>query len=121
MNEFENIFLNNQKLPNHLKLTQNLTPNQAKNLTINGTLYVQYFNNRRSWDVEWSLLTRAEVQIILDLYNYQFENAMPLQMSIPGKSLDVFVYMTVSKDDIKYNGQYSESFSVTLEEIYAIS
>lgn len=121
INQYEEIYLNNQLIPKHLNLTQIAEPNQAKNLTINGTLYVQYFNNRRSWEISWSLLSRDEVQILLDLYYYQFENAMPLNLNIPGRDLNVFVYMNISKDDIKFNGQYSNSFSVKLDEIYAIS
>ena len=121
INEYETLYINNELLPKHLNLKQNLIPNAAKNNTINGTLYVQYFNNRRTWEVSWSLLTREEVQQILDLYYSQFATAIPLTLNIPGVQLTVYVYMEVSPDDIKYNGQYSNEFSVALEEIYAIS
>lgn len=121
INEYETLYINNELLPKHLTLKQNLIPNAAKNNTINGTLYVQYFNNRRTWEVTWSLLTREEVQQILDLYYSQFSTAIPLTLNIPGSGLTVSVYMEVSPDDIKYNGQYSDQFSILLQEIYAIS
>lgn len=120
-NEYEALYLDNTLLPKHLDLTSTPVANAAKNRTINGTLYVDFQNNLRSWEVKWGMLTRAEVDAILAKYYLQFSEGRMLNFAIPGKGISTSVYVNVSPDSIKYNGQYSNDFTVVLEEAFAIS
>lgn len=121
VNEYGEIYLNSTLLPDYIDIALERSPNASSNVTLGGTLFVDYVNNRRVWTIQWQLLTREQVQIIIDLYNSQYSTGTNLVMEIPQLGTITDVYMTISTDQIKYNGQYSESFSAVIQEIYAVS
>ena len=57
MNDYETMYLDNYLLPNYGKLVEKTQPNVAKNYTLDGTLFVDYYANRRTWVISWELLT----------------------------------------------------------------
>ncbi len=120
-NVYDGIYLNGTQLPQYLELKTAPVSNAAKNYSLNGTLYIDYMNNRRVWEVKWGLLTRDQVQVLINLYYAQYSTSTPISLGIPGLNLTANVYMVMSPDQIKYNGQYSENFTVVLEEFLAIS
>lgn len=121
VNEYGEIYLNSTLLPDYIDIALERSPNASSNVTLGGTLFVDYVNNRRVWTIQWQLLTREQVQVIIDLYNSQYSTGTNLVMQIPNLGTVTDVYMTISTDQIKYNGQYSESFSAVIQEIYAVS
>jgi len=121
VNEYGEIYLNGTLLPDYIDISLERSPNASSNVTLDGTLFVDYVNNRRVWTIQWQLLTRDQVQVIVDLYNSQYSTGTNLVMQIPNLCTTTDVYMTISTDQIKYNGQYSESFSAVIQEIYAVS
>lgn len=121
VNEYGEIYLNGTLLPDYIDISLERSPNASSNVTLDGTLFVDYVNNRRVWTIQWQLLTRDQVQVIVDLYNSQYSTGTNLVMQIPNLGTTTDIYMTISTDQIKYNGQYSESFSAVIQEIYAVS
>ena len=121
INEYGEIYLNSTLLPDYIDIALERSPNASSNVTLGGTLFVDYVNNRRVWTIQWQLLTRDQVQVIIDLYNLQYSTGTNLIMQIPNLGTTTDVYMTISTDQIKYNGQYSDSFSAVIQEIYAVS
>ena len=121
MNEYETIYLDGYLLPLYGELKEVTKPNAARNVALDGSLYVDFYNNRRSWRISWGLLTIAEYQAIRDKYDKQYSEQTMLVLDITGKGIYVRVYLTIDDKQIKYNGQYVEGFSIVLEEQYAIS
>lgn len=121
VNEYGEIYMNGILLPNYIDIALERSPNATSNITLDGTLFVDYVNNRRVWNIQWQLLTREQVQVIIDLYNSQFTTGNNLAMEVANLGITTDVYMTISVDQIKYNGQYSDSFSAVIQEIYAVS
>lgn len=121
VNEYGEIYMNGILLPDYIDIALERQPNATSNVTLDGTLFVDYVNNRRVWNIQWQLLTRDQVQVIIDLYNSQFNTGNNIVMEVANLGIRIDVYLTISADQIKYNGQYSDSFSAVVQEIYAVS
>lgn len=120
-NKYETIYLDGLLLPDYGELKEVTTPNIAKNITLDGSLYVDYFNNRRSWEITWNFLNPDEYDAILAKYNKQFSQDTMLMLVVNNRNLFVPCFMSISDKKPKYNGQRIVDFSITLEEQYAIS
>lgn len=118
MNNFETITIDGLTLPNWNTLRETTQPNAPKKQSLDGTLYVDFFNNRRSWFIQWDLLTVEQYDQIRAKYDKQFDTGM-LAVTIDG--LTVLMYININDKNIKYNGRYVENFGITLEEQHAIS
>jgi len=121
VNEYGEIYMNGILLPDYIDIALERQPNATSNVTLDGTLFVDYVNNRRVWNIQWQLLTRDQVQVIIDLYKSQFNTGNNIVMEVANLGIRIDVYLTISADQIKYNGQYSDSFSAVIQEIYAVS
>lgn len=120
-NKYATMYLDTLRLPDYGELKEITQPNAAKNYALDGSLYVDFYNNRRSWQITWKLLTVADYDLIRAKYDKQFSTQQMLQFIVDGLNLFVPVYISINEKSIKYNGQLIEGFSITLEEQYAIS
>lgn len=120
-NNYDPIYLDGQALPLYGNLREITTPMAAENITLDGTLYVDYQNHRRSWEIGWNYLTQAQYDQIRSAFNKQYSEQRMLQFYVPGLDIDVFVHIKIEDKEIKYNGQLVQDFKITLEEQDAIS
>lgn len=96
-------------------------PNAAKNITLDGTMYVDFYNNRRKWEIKWDYLTPAEYNSIRALYDEQFSNEAFTYFGVPELGINVPVYINIVEVNRRWNGSLIQGFAVVLEEQYAIS
>lgn len=120
-NQYGTMYLGGLRLPNYATLKEITEPNVAKNVTLDGSLYVDFYNNRRKWEISWKLLKAAEYDAIRAKYNLQFSSQTMLQFVVDPLGLFVPVFISINEKNIKWNGQLIEGFTITLEEQYAIS
>jgi len=115
------VYLGGVALPLYASIVDTTEPNLSKNLTLDGTLVIDYYNNRRSWTITWNYLTAAQHDSIRVLYDNQFlSNVMPT-FWIPSVNLAVPVFINIVDKDIKWNGSMVENFTIVLQEGYGIS
>lgn len=120
-NQYGTMYLGGLRLPDYATLKEITEPNVAKNVTLDGSLYVDFYNNRRKWEISWKLLKAAEYDAIRAKYNLQFSSQTMLQFVVDPLGLFVPVFISINEKNIKWNGQLVEGFIITLEEQYAIS
>ena len=120
-NQYGTMYLDGLRLPDYATLREITEPNIAKNVTLDGSLYVDFYNNRRKWELSWKLLKASEYDSIRAKYNLQFSSQTMLQFVVDPLGLFVPVFISITDKNIKWNGQLIEGFSITLEEQYAIS
>lgn len=121
MNEYETIYLDNMLLPDYAELIEIPQPNATRNETLDGSLYVDFMNNRRKWQISWNLLSSAEYQNIRAKYDKQFSEQRMLTLSIPAINVYTNVYISINEKRIKYNGQYVKDCTIILEEQSPVS
>lgn len=121
VNKYGTMYLDTLRLPDYGELKEVTQPNVAKNITLDGSLYVDFYNNRRSWQISWKYLKPSEYDAIRAKYDKQFTNQTMLQFAVDPLGLFVPVFISINDKNIKWNGQLIEGFSITLEEQYAIS
>lgn len=121
VNQYGTMYLDGLRLPDYGALKEIINPNIAKNVTLDGSLYVDFYNNRRSWEISWKYLKPAEYNAIRAKYDRQFSQQTMLQFVVDPLGLFVPVYISINEKNIKWNGQLIEGFTITLEEQYAIS
>lgn len=120
-NKYATIYLDGMLLPDYGDIREIIDPNVAKNYPLDGSLYVDYYNNRRSWEIKWNYLTPAEYDSIRAKYDKQFTNDTMLMLVVNDMGLYVPCFMSISDKKPKWNGQRIQDFSIMLEEQYAIS
>lgn len=120
-NKYETIYLDGVLLPDYGDIIEVINENIGKNYTLDGSLYVDYYNNRRSWQIKWNMLTPDEYDTIRALYDKQFAQDTMLMLVVNNMNLFVPCFMTISDKKPKHNGQRIQDFSILLEEQYAIS
>lgn len=121
VNKYGTMYLDGFRLPNYGALKEVVDPNIARNTTLDGSLYVDFYNNRRRWEISWNYLKPDEYNGLRAAYDKQFSQQTMLQFIVDPLGLFVPVFMTINEKNIKWNGQLIEGFSITLEEQYAIS
>ena len=115
------VYLGGIALPLYAEIIDTTEPNLAKNISLDGTLNIDYVNNRRSWTIKWNYITSAEYDTIRNLYDNQFlANRMP-DFYIPSANFAVPVFINIKDKNIKWNGRMVENFQITLEEGYGVS
>lgn len=121
MNDYQTLYLDGLLLPHYSGFEEVTEPNASKNYTLDGSLKVDFRNNRRMWQISWKLLTIAEYEALRAKYDKQYNEQTFLTFHINDISLWTPVYMSIPTIKIKHNGQYVEGFSIMLEEREAIS
>lgn len=121
VNQYGTLYLDELLLPDYGSMREITQPNVSKNVTLNGELYVDFYNNRRAWEIRWNYLTVEQYEAIRAKYDKQFEQQEMLMFVVNNLNIFVPVYININDKNIKWNGQLIEGFAITLEEQYAIS
>ena len=104
-------------LPNYTELKNIETPNASENITLDGTLYVDFVNRRRGWKISWNLMDIARYNEIKALYNLQFSSGAFNNLTISDLGITALpVYMKINEKNIKYNASSVEGFELELLE-----
>lgn len=109
------------ELPLYKSLKEIVDPNEADNVTLDGTLYTDFVNNRRSWNVGWEKLKAADYNTIRALYNEQYQYEAYHTFELPEYGITAAMKINISDRNIRLNGEIMEGVSITLKEQYAIS
>ena len=117
------LYLGALTLPNYANegFKEITDPNVAKNITLDGTMYVDFYNNRRKWEISWDYLTLAEYNSIRALYDAQFTNEAFTYFGVPELGINVPVYINIVDVNRRWNNTLISGFSIILEEQLAIS
>lgn len=114
--------LGGRLLPKPSTFKRTLIPNETDITTLGGTLYTDFVNNRREWEVGWKLILEdTDYDTIQELYLEQYENQTYHILQFDAYGIYTPVKMNISAQKIKYNGTLIEAFTITLKEQYAIS
>lgn len=78
-------------LPNYARdgLQELIVPNHAKNVSLSGKLYVDFYNNRGGWRITFDAITAAEYALLRAVYDDQFTNEEFLTFDRTGLSGDI--------------------------------
>jgi hypothetical protein len=116
------IILGGAALPKYTELNRLNISNESDILSMRGTLYTDWINQRRSWVVKWNLLSITEYTAIRTMYNNQYTTGVFKMLSIPSLSIYVPVKIEIANsENIKYTGNFIEDFSIIMKEQYAFS
>lgn len=115
------IIVDSTTLPLYSTLRELTTPNESENVTLDGTLYTQFINNRRTWIVGWEKLKAVDYDIIRALYDAQYATETIPVVEIPEYGITAPMKIVISERNIRLKGEIIEGFSITLKEQYAIS
>ncbi len=107
-------------LPDQATLIEITTPNEADVRTLDGSLYTDFINNLRSWEISWEKLTKAEYDAIRQIFLDQYTNEAYPVLLIPFYEIGVPAKISLSPKDIRFDGECIRGFSITLKEQFAI-
>lgn len=115
------IIINGTVLPLYSTLQEKIDPIESENVTLDGTLYTDYVNNRRSWVAGWEKLKAVDYDIIRALYNAQYTTESVPIVQLVEYGITAPMKMNISDRNIRLNGEIIEGVTITLKEQYAIS
>lgn len=115
------IIVNGTVLPLYSTLKEQLSPIESENITLDGTLYTDFINNRRSWVVGWDKLKATEYETIRALFNAQYTTEAIPVVQLVEYAISAPMKMNISDRNIRFNGEIIEGVTVTFKEQYAIS
>lgn len=106
-------------LPNYARdgFQEMIIPNHAKNVTLSGKLYVDFYNKRGGWKITFDAITAAEYAELRLIYDDQFSNEEFLTFDRTGLSGDlesVFLNMPPERN-IVWDQQAVLGLQITLE------
>ena len=108
-------------LPLYSSLREVLDPIESKNITLDGTLYTDFVNNRRSWVVGWEKLKAVDYDTIRAIYNRQYTTENVPIIFLVEYGISTPMKFEISDRNIRLNGEIIEGVTVTLLEQYAVS
>lgn len=121
MSEKLTIVLGGVTLPDQTQLVETTTPNETDTMTLNGDLYTDFVNYRRSWAVSLLPLCREDFEVIYAVYTGQYANESYVTFVCEARDISTIVKVNISDQDIKWNGDQVDGFTLTLKEQHAIS
>lgn len=114
-------YLGGVTLPQYAKLTRRQPVNESTNMTLDGTIYSDFYSRRREWVIEYPLLSVADAAIIQGLFERQYTNGSFLEFQFDALGIYCMVKMEINEQDVKHGAQWYEGMVVTLREQNAIS
>lgn len=115
------ITLGGEVLPVPTSFREITEPNESNNTTLDGTLYTDFVNVKRTWEVNWAFLCKEDYDAIRAVFDSQYElEAFPL-LVVPFYTVSTPVKMNISTKNIRWDGNQIADFTITLHEQYAIS
>src|SRR3954447_18937102 len=88
--------------------------NATDNVTLDGTLYTDFVNIRRSWSVEWAKLSKEDYDLIEELYLAQFETGIYPMLEVGYYEIFVPVKLSLNDHDIRFDGLCAYNVKLTL-------
>lgn len=116
------LYLDDVTLPEYNEFREVTNPNVSKNFTLDGTMYVDFLNQRRAWEIVWHWLKPSEYQLIRDKFDQQFSDETFLWFGIPAQNINVPSFINIpNPKDMKWDNSLIADYTIRLEEQYAIS
>lgn len=112
---------NTYELPLYKTLKEMVDPNETDNITLDGSLYTDFVNNRRGWNVGWDKLKAVDYDVVRSLYALQYQFEAYNTFELPEYNITAPMKMNITDRNIRLNGEIIEGFAITLKEQYAIS
>lgn len=116
------IYINSTALPAFATIKQIINPNATETLTLDGTLFVDMINTRRSWQLDFGdLLSIVDYTTIKNIYDLQFSSQSLPYLYVPGLSINLKVYLKLNERNLKFSNQWVEGLQLTALEVFGIS
>lgn len=105
----------------HIPFINGYQENATDNITLDGTLYTDWVNQRRSWSLTWVQLSKAQYDQLRGIYNAQFtDNNYPV-LEIDYYGISAPVKVTINDKNIWNDGECIRGVEVILREQWAFS
>lgn len=116
------VILGGQTLPTpDIPFTRPIEPNESDVETLDGTLYTDFMNYRRIWNMRWSRLSAADYEMLETIFQSQYSTGAYPVLEISHYGVTAPVKMVLNTKDIQNDGDCIVGVEVTLTEQYAIS
>lgn len=115
------LYLNGKLLPGYNTFKETPTPNAPSNVTLDGTMYVDFINRRRKWTATWDYMKASDYATVRALYDLQFKNHTFLSLYIVDLNITTSVYVTMSDREMIWNNSFVQNLTLTFDEQYAVS
>lgn len=115
------VILDGNTLPVPTTFRQVSNQNATDNTTLDGTLYTDFVNVNRVWQVSWTVMCQEDYDILYDIFFDQFSTSDYPLLVISYYGISVPVKVNLNEKDIYWDGNQIKGISVTLVEQYAIS
>lgn len=101
--------------------TRPLQPNESDVVTLDGTMYTDFVNYRRTWILHWAKLSAAQYQVIEDIFTAQYATGAYPVLQIDYYSILTPVKVEINDKDVRKDGSDVVDVEVVLKEQYAVS
>ncbi len=115
------ITLDNTVLQVPTRFVQVSNQNATDNKTLDGTVYTDYVNVSRSWEVEWNNMCQEDYDELYAIFFDQFSSLTYPILEVPYYNINLPVKVNINEKDITWDGNMIKSITITLVEQYAIS
>ena len=116
------IILDGVELPVPTTMTENPTPLETTNQTLDGTIYTDFINIHRSWDVTWASLCEADYDTIRGIFDSQYSlKSYPLLTISYYGVISLPVKLDINSREIFWDGNMIKGIQIKLTEQYSIS
>lgn len=115
------IVLGGLALPDQAQLVETTTPIEVDIQTLGGTLYTDFTAYRRSWSALLPPVCRDDFNAIYAIYRAQYTNGTYTTLVCAALGISTIVKVNISDQDLHWNGDQIQAFSLTLKEQIAIS
>jgi hypothetical protein len=115
------VILGGVTLPSETGFIETTTPNEAENESLDGTLYTDFINNKRSWEVDFMPISLTIYNTLHALYMSQYETEAYLTLQCDAIGLSTIVKASIGTASYQCNGNSVEGFSFILKEEFAVS
>lgn len=95
--------------------------NDADTRTLDGTLYTDFINIIRTWELGWERLAKDSYDELYTLYLEQFQTGIYPILEIPYYGVYAPAKLSINRQNIRFDGACMLDFEITLLEKYAIS
>lgn len=121
MTERLTIVLGGLVLPDQAQLIETTLPNEIDTATLDGSLYTDWISISRSWLVALPPLCSDDFNAVYALYRSQYTHETYLTLLCVARGINTIVKTNISDQDIQWNGDRVNAFTLTLKEAHAIS
>lgn len=108
-------------LPDQTQLVETTTPKEVDVEVLNGSMYTDFTSFRRSWSVAFLPLCRDDFDAIYAVYKSQYDTESYVTLVCAALGISTIVKANISDQNLRWNGDQVQDFSLTLKEQIAIS